>query len=624
MDQHESSGSNRIPELPSKVAKEVVPDTPANPTQTTSDKQKSRAKPRHWIKTFMVPPIIGEVTKEDSGDCSVVLIYVSRLTRTYKLSLLDICRDTNKVWHTATSQGNRGIVKRIVIKDVQAEKHYLLRWSLGKRIVYEQRLSTHQPTNIAFVCCDMMELDTKKTLWSHLRDNSADIIFHIGDNIYGDYAWQRGVVALKTDNPDILRRKSNDVRRTYQRVYHETWQRWAPKTKNGSHMMVWDDHDVTNGYCYNKFLSGHEAEDHSKRRVTNIGETLYQEYQLSLFRHPVHLPSGSYTKWLDHDTLVYLAPRNNHKDGRPLTGELLEDIKNKSSRARRLIIAFTTAPLPRATGLSFNVYKNIYGTDGLWKTDDAVALYNFCFDWLRVGSRLFGDPDYPVDDVVGDTDGSVDGGCSRHGKYGNRGSRDYRGRQIMLVGGDIHIGVEAVVTNGDLSFPIFVNGPISNAPTVAESLYANALRGHQTFDDITINIKEARATRNYMRLNIPTFTGKLVWSECTFPKHPSMLPIVAKRMLGIMVGGVDNNPAYDNYDQMLRDCLPASELEKLNVSSEANVLNSEEEKILKTAERGRRNSKEKNKEKEKDVSKGNDKSDDKSSGKGSDKGKRRR
>ena len=599
MNQRESGSSSGSRVGGSRVSDDHNPDVLVSDTSDVVQEVKrakqgkqarqTRSKLRHWIKTFMLPPIIGEITKEKDGTCSVVLIYVSRLSRSYKLALLDVCRDTDKVWHTATSRGNRGTVKRVVIRDIEADKHYLIRWSLGKKPVYEQRLSTFDPTNIAFVCCDMPELDTKKSLWSHLRDNHVDTIFHIGDNIYGDYAWQRGCNSLKTDNPDVLRRRSNDVRREYQRTYHDAWQRWAPKTKNGSHMMVWDDHDITNGYCYNRFLSGHELEDHSRRRVTNIGENLYQEYQLSLLHNPVHLPSGSYTKWLDDETLVYLAPRNNHKDGAPLTGELLEDIKFVSSKARRLIIAFTTAPLPRATGLSFSVYKNIYGTDGLWKTNDAVTLYNFCFQWLENGIKLFGEP----------------------------GTEN--ARQLILVGGDIHIGVEALVSNGDLEFPIFITGPISNAPTTAETLYASALRGHQAFDDIIVNIKDARAIRNYLRLNIPTFKANLVWSEYTLPKHPSMLPIVAARMLGIMVGSVGNNPAYDNYDEMLRNCLPPSELEKLSGSSEADVLNSEEENILKAAERGRRNSKEKEKQKGKEKQKEKEK--ERAKGKGKQKSK---
>ncbi len=512
-----------------------------------------------WIKSFILPPIIGEICDDTKRSCSVILFFVSRRTRNYNLSLLDVGNSTDEIWMTATCRGLRGHVTRIELNDIDRYKHYLVRWSCNSTVVYEHALSTFRPETIAFVCCDMPELDTRHSLWSRLRDNPCDIVVHLGDNIYGDYAWQRSCVTMETDDAVKLSKAKASVRTFYQSVYHNTWQKWAPKCKNSSHLMIWDDHDVTDGHFVGKWIGSHSSSDVVKRRVSAIAEDLYQEYQLSLLQNKVHLPSGSYAKWIDEETMLYIAPRISNKDGQPLTSELFTDIAAQSHDARRLILAFTTAPLPRASGFSFEMYKRIYGTDGLWKTDDALMLYSFCFDWLL--SNRFDDPGTP------------------------------HGRQLIVLGGDIHIGIETFVSNGEVEFPIYVTGPITNAPTLAETLYARAIKGHNNFGDMVVNVKDARAIRNYFEFSLQSFTGKLIWSEDTLPARPYMLPIVAQRMLGIGVQRIQCLPPLDYYDEAQRK----GGSEDINNSAEAKVLTEEELKVVARVERRLKRSKERSK-----------------------------
>ncbi len=199
---------------------------------------------------------------------------------------------------------------------------------------------------LIFLSCDMPGADTKNSLWNSF-DKQSGLCIHIGDNIYGDGAYN-----LKS----------------YNDLYLKTWSRWAPLMTNFSHMMVADDHEICDGYDYTV---------RTTQRVKD-GLTIYHKYQTSLLYnyHPHFLIPGFFIKSIDN-VVVYGLSRTVMKC------TPLEMIKRLKSTFRgNIILAISSAPVPLTSELQYKLYNMMFGSFG-WDQNELIELYDLCFELLE-------------------------------------------------------------------------------------------------------------------------------------------------------------------------------------------------------------------------------------------------
>lgn len=146
-------------------------------------------------------------------------------------------------------------------------------------------------------------------------------------------------------------------------------------------------------------------------------------------------------------------------------------------KIRKLILVFNTAPIPRLKGINLRAYESLRNTDTLWQNNDVYTLYDKIFQHIRARDNEL---------------------------------------KVVLVGGDINIGVEMKVSKEDMSFDVFVSSPVSNQPLPIETLYAKGLNSLNSLKDIQITAR-AKAMRNYLSLDVPTMKGTLVYSSLKTP-----------------------------------------------------------------------------------------------------------
>lgn len=394
--------------------------------------------PKDLEEFFFITPIVGEITAN-----GVVFLITAKKNITLYLKIDDLLYSQYVI--------NAGPPTRIFV-DVPPNTTNTKYLFYHQEYYIEREVSVHnlkaQVDKLVFVSCDMPSAETKKPLWNKVStDEKQGLCIHIGDNIYGDPAY-------KSSKHD------------YNSIYHKTWARWSLLTTNFSHLMVADDHEITDGYDYTSTVPPTDP-------AVSAGMLAYQNFQLSLTEQPQN-PIGYIVKQVDADTTVYIMSRT-------LMGTtVLAKIKElKSTFSGKVILAMSSAPVPLSVGLMGTIYTGIFGSTG-WDDAELTELYNLCFELLESGQVS----------------------------------------QFVLVGGDFHFGIDGTVSKNNNSINIYVASAISSHPTVIESFCASAINGHNTFNGYQLDFK-SKATRNYLTVDLPlkpTNPGKLVYSEKSMPK----------------------------------------------------------------------------------------------------------
>lgn len=251
----------------------------------------------------------------------------------------------------------------------------------------------------------------------------------------------------------------------YNDIYIKTWSRWSPIMNNFTHMMVADDHEICDGYDYN-FPSN---------PVIEKGLLAYKQYQTNLLQQNQY-PSF-FVKDVGYNTTVYGLSRT-MMGINPLS--LIKQIKD--SLRGNIILAISSAPVPQPSGIEGNLYGLIFGSFG-WENDDLTELYDICFELLESGQ---------VDNII-------------------------------LIGGDLHIGISGVIkkTGSTKSIPVYVSSGITVYPSSIEHLLACAMTCKLEFNNYTLDL-ESKAYRNYLTIPLPLSTtnpGTLTYSEESIPNN---------------------------------------------------------------------------------------------------------
>lgn len=409
------------------------------------------------------------------------------------------------------------------IYDLQPNSFYTVAFDIfmlhGKTQVFDEttRVSFHtrgdgyEVKKLIVASCDYADLDVRESLWLRVAEEHPDIVVHLGDNVYGDDIFR--AMSRKGKGLQI-----SAVYEAYNNLYLDTFARWAPHLLGASHYFVMDDHDIVNGAACGTYRPGT-----TQNRIASVARDVYERHNPIETSHVPALGRDCYVSdgyiaedsmgvtWtkLDAHTMMITVPRY-YSNGKPLfsgffktlqevmlrEGEYNRDTVSTSmtssangevvfesddhhpNKITKLLICFSTAPIPRPSGISAAAYKTVYGTDGLWTNSDVEILYDRLFVLL----------------------------ASRQGSL-----------KIILVGGDLHIGVDATVTKGEYSFQVCVSSPISNQPTDGEKLLATGIRKVTHIGDFGFAITACDDRRNYLSIDMQEFKGTLVFSPYRYP-----------------------------------------------------------------------------------------------------------
>ncbi len=431
-----------------------------------------------WSAWFRIPPFIGEVnyhTKE------YILLFNTLYNCTVDIQINPI--DSVKNQQEISVECEEGVMTRVVLAEPGSLKLFIHNHLTSTLVV-----DYNKHHNLCFVACDNPNIDITDTLWDDI-DTETDICIHLGDNIYGDYAFRRGVKMVRdarkhTTQNKVRRRYSaelpvHEVANEYRQIYQDTWTRWASKLPNTSHICIWDDHDVVNNF--NDTMIHTVPDAHNNDIVAAIvGTQMYHEYQ-----EATRLDEGKnkpiYYKKINHNTGLLLIERITRLSSDtecPFPPELEKLLSKKLNKIQggSVIIAFTSAPLPINEGKRGKLYRRKFGVDSLWSLQRLKALYDILFHWMG----------------------------------------DHESRSIVLIGGDLHIGVNGYVTRGNRNIPLFVTSPISSHPGVIEKFYSSGYQNQYMLNEYTITLNQVKAVRNYLKMSVEDngrIVGMLVFAD---------------------------------------------------------------------------------------------------------------
>ncbi|MGB3618533.1 MAG: alkaline phosphatase D family protein [Catalinimonas sp.] len=136
------------------------------------------------------------------------------------------------------------------------------------------------------VSCNQPQHRDGTDLWQTLYDNfvrpdGLDALFHVGDQVYADgvYEWCYRKYCRSNGGSRAL---AETCRAAYRDVYRRTWQH--PGTRavlaNVPNLMIWDDHEVHDGWSYQP---ERRADDVPARFVRRQARRVYREYQRQLW-----------------------------------------------------------------------------------------------------------------------------------------------------------------------------------------------------------------------------------------------------------------------------------------------------------------------------------------------------
>lgn len=430
------------------------------------------------MEYFRIPPIVGEV---DYSNNRFIVIFVTKENCIISLKLMKQGGE-----HQIDCKAGNTI--RLDIELDKSLNSEIIKYYIDDVQVFVNHIGLNGARLITFVSCDYPELDIKRSLWNSIQFYSPDICYHIGDNIYGDVPYKKGKNIIEEHEHKQDKRKNkgkypvslplDEVRARYKERYEKTWKRWGLKLNNTSHVAIWDDHDVTEGF---------NALD-INNSITETACEVYSEYQEStrldqgehkcVYRHKIN--DRCYVLLIDRmyvETVFSVQLKM-------LVDDYINDIEDGT-----IILAFTSAPIPSIEGKRKKVYEKIFGDDALWKKEDLISLYDMIFAWMGDDTK----------------------------------------KNAAIIGGDIHIGISGEVLKNNRKIPFYVTSPISNHPTIIERIYAGGyqLGTRMEVGKYDVYINQCKCKRNYLLAEVDNsgkFKGTLVFARKSLPKNILALP----------------------------------------------------------------------------------------------------
>lgn len=294
--------------------------------------------------------------------------------------------------------------------------------------------------------CDLPEADTRQSLWEtllsdldNIEGDGRSLVIHIGDNVYADMCWNAKIQRKLASYKDIYRAR-----------YRKTWfgdDHRSDVYAKASHLMLMDDHEVTNN-----FMDGRVR---TKRQLLKYEAAMdvYTEYQESLLYNDGYIPRTTDRGWIrviGNDLIITIDRSTGTLNLEKVVSiikpiiehhrkqAILDDTSNEETKTIvGVILVFSTSmiPYPRQSREA-RKYTRLYGRGKFVNDDDLSLLYRYLF--TLVASNI----------------------------------------AVLLVGGDLHMGLYATITDetGFWSFDVVVASPISNHPTLDRRMLSRGYR----------------------------------------------------------------------------------------------------------------------------------------------------
>ena len=332
--------------------------------------------------------------------------------------------------------------------------------------------------NVGAVSCHFTIRRQDSDLWADLRDRNInpgniDLLLHVGDQIYGDSAFQEAESILDGRTVGTLAQQ-RQIRESYRRLYRMTWR--YPATRDVlarvPNLMIWDDHEIRDDW-------GSRADDSdpatASYHIGTLAHDVFREYQRQLWQDPAVWPGARFE---DHF----------HKWG-PI-GVLFVDQRGGRSFERDAARPYLGVP-------QWNRISNALKPGGYF--DDVRALIVVTsVPLVYLGDSITNGGSGVVDDLQ---DHWAFGAHRAEQVQMLRALRRWKGvggRELLAVGGDVHIGCQTDIEHEDETiYKQLITSPITNKPPgwIAFTALKVLLESEEELTD-SYSFEHSKYTRN--------------------------------------------------------------------------------------------------------------------------------
>ncbi len=448
-------------------------------------------------KYWRMPPIIGEVTED-----SIVVVLRTTYPMILRLRVYEQAIRNDFLCLVSDHSVNEDVTQIVIDKPISScASCFCFSWSMlgtkyedtktniyetdgEPRIGNEKCIYTHfvpqssDPDKIYLVSCDLPEADLKHSHWQTLYKDldfyKSNLLLHIGDQVYCDREFHRGKKRLQQDKyPNDLVLES--VCEEYRQRYETTYQGHYSTLSSVSNLCILDDHEVVNDSW------DLDEGDKYGQLVKRAAMKVYGEYQQQLHADPL---SGNSWYRISKDLLVVTVDREvamGNLDGVFMKINALCYEDPSLALGAKLVLCFTSAPIPAPTGVAGRLYKRLCGEGKFWTKEKLSNLYSKIMFWLN----------------------------------------EDRHRSAFLCGGDIHFGVRGSVRSVKypaLRIDVIVTSGITNYQTLDRRLAAKGYSSPIRIDkDLKFHPLEAKAKRNFASIDMSTQKVEMFWSKKRSP-----------------------------------------------------------------------------------------------------------
>ncbi|QKF94665.1 alkaline phosphatase D-related protein [Fadolivirus algeromassiliense] len=417
--------------------------------------------------SWKLPPIVGEIINKK---VSILFeLYDKNLKVKYSI---DNKNEYYNVTITQTGPTN------IIIKFSDWGNH-MLSWFINDALEFQHTVIISNTIHkLIFVSCDLLEADTKNSLWNRMQgeilDNLRTAVVHLGDQAYMDGVFNECKAVVNSVNDD--EKKKQICFNNYGNRYCATWKPHAQLLANVSNYYIWDDHEIANDIKLDQIT------DPTIKFISEAATLAYMKYQQSFHINKTYIINEyCWYKYIDRKlTTVILALERTSQDIQ--IDDIFKTIMklNKKNTIKRLILCFSSAPVPIPHGNYGTVYKKLKGIGKFWDQTKLETLYRWLFNWMG-------------------TD-----------------------KEVAIIGGDVHFGIHGYIKKNESIIPVLIASPITNQPYPDRMLAANGMHGtHQINNDIIFVTLSSKARRCYGTLDLESVPMKtdIVYSQDIIPNN---------------------------------------------------------------------------------------------------------
>ena len=335
---------------------------------------------------------------------------------------------------------------------------------------------------------DRMLLGQKNPWYEIARKTyNTDVVLHLGDQVYNKGEDNDNTMHLFDKEYESLNDKQKQkmkkrARALLRKKYRQTWNKKMTHSslQQGSHLMIWSDNDVANDFTTLKDQKGDQA---YPPPFLQCGIEVYRKYQrilwepeclreytmpaddeyFSEFHSHIYGPIGIFMIDLRGNRITGDGVQ---KSENPLISDLQWDAIEKFFNNDDLKVIIMASEIPFVGNNPDVIQEQAEKFDFLkdhwpYNLDDLVRLLDLCFNWK---------------------------------------SQDEDGREVLLLGGDIHCGVTSVIRDNqtDLTINHLTTSPVTNHVCKFFPDLHGELNERYSYDHIALGINQ----RNYAEINI--------------------------------------------------------------------------------------------------------------------------